>query len=124
MNLGNLNEKLHQLFDDVKAGKIDHDKARTLNSTAANIVKNAKAQLDAVKMYDQMGMVPANILPQINKSLDTDTSGPSMVPRALLTKKQDEFAKTLGYNSRLEALTKMTDAQFTELFENQNNDNS
>lgn len=132
-NLQSLNEKLFNLFDKVEAGTIDPTVARELNNTASIIVKNAKTQLDAVKSFDNYGSIPAGIIEQTT-TLSSAAQQPQLpAPKApapvLPSSKQrradqDAFAKQIGYENYLDAITKLKASGFNELFENRNNHKS
>lgn len=132
-NLQSLNEKLFSLFDKVESGEIDPTVARELNNTASIIVKNTKTQLDAVKSFDTYGCIPQGIIDQTT-TLSSDKKPQQLpqpkVPAPVLPSSkqlradQDAFAKTIGYDNYLDAITKLKVKGFNKLFKNRNNKQS
>lgn len=120
MNIQNLNQKLHQLFDDVKEGKIETKTAKTLVQISNSIVTSSKLQLDAIKTQDKIGTVPAGILEeQPQKPVLADGLVKQIAGRASSgVLSENEYAKHLGFDDRLHAIRTLK----AKPFENKYND--
>lgn len=119
--LSDLNNNLFELFEDIKTGKVDLKKANALNNTATNIVKNAKTQIDALKLSDKIGLIPGQILPAVER-IHPAQKAPGIGAKKTgneLIKSQDAFAKTLGYENRLAAILSLTNPVFEDKYFNQ-----
>ncbi|WP_431471932.1 hypothetical protein I5168_12035 [Nonlabens sp. SCSIO 43208] len=120
MDIHNLNQKLHQLFDDVKAGKVETKTANTLVQISNSIVTSSKLQLDAIKTQDKIGTVPAGILeeqpqkPVLADGLVKQIAGSAS--SGVLS--ENEYAKHLGFDDRLHAIRTLK----AKPFENKYND--
>ncbi|MFT7283311.1 hypothetical protein [Nonlabens sp.] len=119
--LSDLNNSLFELFEDIKTDKIDIKKANALNSTATIIVKNAKTQIDALKLSDKIGLVPGQILPIVER-IHPAQKAPAIAIKNTgndLNRLQEKFAKTLGYENRLAAVVALSSKVFEERYFNQ-----
>ena len=136
-NLTQLNENLFNLFEEVKTGKVDLEKAKILNVTAGNIIKNAKTQLDALRLSDSIGITVSEIVPSVKQEVLPQKSRPVVkkentpdvnpVHKKPASKnmrevkiEMDDFAVKLGYNDRLDAIRGLKEKGFNDLFNNRN----
>jgi hypothetical protein len=132
-NLTQLNSNLFDLFERVKSGNVDLEKAKVLNITAGNIIKNAKTQLDALRLSDNLGIKISEIIPAVDRvELPAKQEKPAQKPteskkkpesksmRQLLIE-MDDFAVQIGYRDRLDAIVSLKEKGFKELFDNRNN---
>jgi hypothetical protein len=119
--LSDLNNKLFELFEDIKTDKVDLKKAQALNSTATIIVKNAKTQIDALKLSDKIGLIPGQILPAVERLHPAQKAASIGIafPGNDLIKAQDKFAVKLGYENRLAAVVALTNKVFEDKYFNQ-----
>lgn len=123
-NLAQLNDKLFELWDDVKNNKIDPATAKTLNHTAGNIINNAKVQLNAIKTARTAGMLPQGLVDDSMVVIEqkktsrnptdksVDFSEPTREQRELMEK----FAKSEGFESRLAHIRRVGAPKFNDLF--------
>lgn len=123
-DLTTLNDNLFEVFDLVKQGRMDLKQAQVLNSTASNIIKNTKAQLDALKLADRTGYVMQTAAPALQK---LTAAIPEQRKKLRLSKfdnfnkqeilqKKEQFARSLGYDSRLSAVVALTEKVFDQKF--------
>jgi len=108
MTIQDLNTQLGDLFNSVKDGKIEIDKAKALTNIGATMIKGAKTQLDALKLQDQLGEVPTGI---INTTVKQEPKPIKIAPASnQLT--MDQFAQSLGYENRLAAIVALKEKEF------------
>jgi hypothetical protein len=142
-NLTTLSDDLHQIFKDVKDNKVDPKTAKNLTDIAANIIHIAKVQIDAVRIYDKLGKMPASIMETSTLQIAPPQSIPhqgtieepakyetTQIPKPSpvllhsmaksnkpLSVLQDEYAKSIGCDSRLQAIAKFKAVPFKNMFE-------
>lgn len=105
MNLDKLNEGLFDLFEGLKKGTIEVDKANAMTNVANTIINNAKVQLQGLKQMQDSGIVPISL----------KDSTPKMIGD--IYDEKLEFAKKLGHKNLAEAISKLGKENFNKLFE-------
>lgn len=133
-DLTDLNEKLFDLFDQVQEKKIPVKRADMLIKTAGTIINNYKTQIQAVNTLNKVsktGGASNKIHLEVDDVIGNSSSAHSpaqelrdkILPLSSLSKKgvtleQEKYAVSLGYDSRLGAITDLTSLRFEAMFEN------
>lgn len=110
-NLDDLNEDLFKLFSDLKEDRVKPEKAKAMNQVASTIIKSARTQLQALKLFRTteapsiLGLSAGTIMS--NKDKDKHS-------------KMNDYAHELGYDNVSVAMASLGRDTFTERFNEQN----
>lgn len=104
-NLQLLNDNLFDLFDEVKNGKIDIEKANAMIGISNTIINNAKVQLQGIKQFHELGYEPNATSNSTVKKLVGDVYD-----------RKFQFAISIGHQNVSDAVAKLGKEQFEALF--------
>lgn len=104
-NLQTLNDNLFELFNQVKDGKIDIEKANTMVGISNTIINNAKVQLQGIKQFHELGYEPNITSNSTVKKLVGD-----------IYDRKFQFALSIGHQNVADAVSKLGKEQFEALF--------
>lgn len=109
-NLQTLNDNLFELFNDVKEGKIEIEKANTMVGISNTIINNSKVQLQGIKQFHELGYEPNVTSNSTVKKLVGDVYD-----------RKFQFAVSIGHQNVSDAVAKLGKDQFEALFSKSQN---